>query len=298
MRWPSLNPRFVVYATVLIFAAQNFGTESVHDELVRLQEQQGLTLAWIDNNLQGMAFMGRESSANPFRAVLFKRRRVIPLKDSVPPLQPPGFKFSDIPRLATIDLCWSHDQTKLAATMNRSGEGILGIFDLRTKTTQTFDSQVGQDFHFTSQCWSPDDKYIAYEAEGNVKVFLSDEENSRIRVIAKGTYVTWSPDGDWIAFLNDDTYYAMHPDGSGRRKLFHNYWGGAASALYWSPDSRIVAYVRELGFLQGGTLDAEANQLRARRLEDGSEDRLCPNGVDGYADYQWVTSPELIKKPN
>lgn len=293
----ALNPRLVVYAAVLIFAVQNFGTESVHDELVRLQEQQGLTLAWIDDNSQVTAFMGQKTSADPFRAVQFKGRRVVPLKGSAPPLQPPGFKFSDIPRLATIDLCWSHDQTKLAATMNRSGEGILGIYDLRTKTTQTFDSHVGQVFHFTSQCWSPDDRRIAYAVEQNVKVFSPGTGNSSILVIAQGTDVTWSPDGQWISFLDHGTYYAVHPDGTGRRKLFHNHWGTAISALYWSPDSRIVAYVRELGFLQGGALDAEVNQLRARRLSDGDEETLCPDSVDWYADYQWVTSSEFVKKP-
>jgi hypothetical protein len=88
----------------------------------------------------------------------------------------------------------------------------------------------------------------------------------------------------------------MHPDGSDRKKLFHNHWGGAVSALYWSPDSRIVAYVRELGFLQGGALDAEVNQLRVRRLEDGSDDRLS-DGVDWYTNYHWITTGELKKRP-
>src|SRR6202042_1753604 len=123
-----------------------------------------------------------------------------------------------------------------------------------------------------SQCWSLDDKRLVYETDGAIRLY--DVESDRADAIAKGTDPTWSPDGKWIAFRDRDTYYAIYPDGNGRKKLFHNHWGNAVSALYWSPDSRIVAYIRELGFLQGGTLDAEANQLRVRRLEDGSDDSL------------------------
>jgi hypothetical protein len=76
--------------------------------------------------------------------------------------------------------------------------------------------------------------------------------------------------------------------------LFHNYWGTAVSGLYWSPDSRIVAYVRELGFLQGGALDAGLNQLRVRRLEDGSDTWLSRENVH-WEGYRWITDRELAK---
>jgi WD40-like Beta Propeller Repeat len=285
--------KLVACAVMLVSSVQPVANESVHDELVRLQEQDGLTLAWTDSRALLISYRGLANADDPFRAILFRRRMVIPLKDSLPALQPTGFKFSDIPRLATIDLCWSHDQTKLAATMFHPDGASLGIIDLRTKATQTFDSQAGQVMHFTSQCWSPDDKQVAYEVERSVKVYTLGADSSSVRVLAEGTDVTWSPDGNWISFRDHNTYYAIHPDGSGRKKLFEK--TSAVSALYWSPDSRIVAYVRERGFLQGGALDAEVNQLRVRRLEDGSEDRLCPDSVDWYANYQWVKSPAFVK---
>lgn len=190
--------------------------------------------------------------------------------------QPNGFSLEEYPDLSEIGMCWSHDHTKVASTMiNRStGSVRLGILDLRSKQTRAIAINVDQKPYVTSQCWSPDDKAIVYELDGDVRLY--EVENDRADAIAKGTDPTWSPDGKWIAFRNGDAYYAMHPDGSERRELFRNHWGKAVSALYWSPDSRIVAYVRELGFLQGGALDAEFNELRVRRLEDGSEDRLCP----------------------
>jgi hypothetical protein len=301
MRWPSLNPRFVVYAAVLIFAAQNFGTESVHDELVRLQEQQGLTLAWTDNNALSSEYLGRPEKGTPFRAVLFRERKVIPFSDSATAIRPNGFNLKEIPGRVTPELCWSHDRSRVAVVALTSDEVGLEIFDRQTKEIQAFDSPApvrDETVYFTSQCWSPDDKNVVYVMGSSVKVHSVDGGPQSIRVIAQGTGATWSPDGQWIAFLNHGVYYAIHPDGTGKRKVFHNHWGTAVSALYWSPDSRIVAYVRELGFLQGGALDAEVNQLRARRLADGDETTLCPDSVDSAADYQWVTSPELIKEPN
>jgi hypothetical protein len=284
----------VVCAGTLAFSAQALSNESVHAELVRLQDQTGLTIAWVDNSALTVSLTRHIPVSIGVRAVAFKRREVVPLKDSLLAFKLNGFRFDDFPKVAAVDLCWSHDGSMVAATMFDPPEASLGIFIVRSKVTQAIEPRATQRMHFTSQCWSPDDKQVAYELDGSVKVYQTGADTStRIRVLAKGTDVTWSPDGNWVAFRDHDTYYAVQPDGTGRRKLFQE--NGSISALYWSPDSRIVAYVRERGFLQGGALDAEGNQLRARRLEDGSEDRLCPDSVNWFANYQWVISRELIK---
>jgi hypothetical protein len=287
----------VIITVALIFAPRALTRESVRAELIRLQNQYGLTVAWVDGNVETRSVRVGAGLDSGVRAVSFAERRVITLKDSLQAFRPEGFRFENIPRVATVDLCWSHDKSRLAATMLHPPEASLGIYDLGSKVTQVIELRAEQRMHFTSQCWSRDDKQVAYESEGSVKVSQVGGDTLRVRVLARGTDVTWSPDGEWIAFRDRDTYYAIHPDGNGRKKLFHNHWGGAVSALYWSPDSRIVAYVRELGFLQGGALDAEVNQLRVRRLEDGSEDRLCPDSVDWYANYHWIMSRELLKSP-
>jgi hypothetical protein len=217
--------------------------------------------------------------------------------DSLQAFRPDGFKFGEYPELLAIGMCWSHDQTKLVSIMinHATRSARLGILDLNSKHTRAVAINVERRPMVTSQCWSLDDKRLVYETDGAVRLY--DIENDAADAIAKGTDPTWSPDGKWIAFRDHDTYYAIHPDGSGRKKLFRNHWGSAVSALYWSPDSRIVAYIRELGFLQGGTLDAEANQLRVRRLEDGSDDSLSPVSVDWYANYHWIRSSEMMKNP-
>jgi WD40 repeat protein len=293
--WNEITLGLSVFAIILVFCGRALTRESVRAELIRLQDEKGLTLAWIDGNMQTKAIMIGAGLDSGVRAVLFEKHKVVALGDSLRAFRPDGFKFYDFPRVATDDLCWSHEWSKAAATMFHPPEASLGIYDLSSKVTQVIETRVDARMHFTTQCWSPDDKQVAYDSQGSVKVFQIGRDSTSVRILAKGADVTWSPDGNWIAFRDGDTYYAIHADGSGRKKLFRNHWGSAVSALYWSPDSRIVAYVRELGFLQGGALDAEVNQLRARRLEDGSDDRLCPDSVAWYANYRWIKSDELTK---
>ncbi len=64
-----------------------------------------------------------------------------------------------------------------------------------------------------------------------------------------GRYATWSPDGNWIAFFEDDGYYAIRPSGNDKKLLFKK--KDALTALWWSPDSRLVAYVSRNGFFEG-----------------------------------------------
>jgi len=287
--WREIRFGLAVCTVMTIFSAQALATESVRAELIRLQRQFGLTFAWSE---EGVSRFSSPSDA-VVQAVSFQSQSIIRLKDSLQAFRPNGFSLGEYPEVLGIGMCWSHDQTKLAATIiNRStGRVIFGILNLNSKQTRAVAINVDQKMYVTSQCWSRDDKKFIYAMDGGVRLY--DFDKDRADDIAKGTDPTWSPDGNWIGFRDGDTYYAMHPDGGGRKELFRNRWGKAISGLYWSPDSRIVAYVRELGFLQGGALDAEANQLRARRLEDGSDDALCPDNVDWYANYQWITSGEI-----
>jgi hypothetical protein len=284
----------IVWIPRLAITPQPSPRGSVRSELIRLQDEKGLTVAWVDNNILGTAYF-THSAVTSVQAISFKKRRVLQLKDSLEAFRPDGFNSEEGPGHWGISGCWSHDQRKLAAmSVDHSTAGVtLGILDVNSRHLHTIAINGDQRRRVMSQCWSPDDQKLVYETAADVMVF--NVEDDRSGTVAKGEDPTWSPDGEWIAFRDRDTYYAIHPDGSGRRKLFHSYWGRAVSALYWSPDSRVVAYVRELGFLQGGAFDAEVNQLRVRRLEDGSEAWLCRDSVQ-LEGYLWITNRELKHK--
>ncbi len=261
-------------------------SESVREELSRLQGSGGLTFAWV-------AETGARWSAEKVEGVNFQKRQVVPISGALGDFRPENDGQSR-PQVQAIGKCWSHDQTKLAATFLESSTGKVSVQILgrQSQKMRAIAVNVSQAPFMTSQCWSEDDTKLVYAMDGAVRVY--NLANDRADAIAKGSDPTWSPDGQWIAFRDGDNFYAVHPDGTGQRKVFRNHWGRAVSALYWSPDARIVAYVRELGFLQGGALDAEVNQLRARRLSDGSDESLCDDSVDWYANYRWIDSAELM----
>jgi hypothetical protein len=285
----------LVWIPRLAITPQPSPTGSVRSELIRLQNEKGLTVAWLDSNSLGRVYF-THAGVPDVEAIAFKKRMVVQLQNSLEAFQPSGFDNEEYPGVFAIGGCWSHDQKKLAtySVDHSTGTGYaLEILDVNSKKVHAIATNGDQRRLVSSQCWSQDDQKLVYETDADVMVF--DVEADRSEAVAKGADPTWSPDGKWIAFRVHDTYYAIHPDGSGRKKLFHNYWGDAVSALYWSPDSRIVAYVRELGFLQGGALDAEVNQLRVRRLEDGSEAWLCRDSVQ-LEGYRWIMKPELMKR--
>jgi hypothetical protein len=95
---------------------------------------------------------------------------------------------------------------------------------------------------------------------------------------------------DWRrAGKRSENYYAIHPSGEGKKELFHK--TRAYSGLFWSPDTRFVAYVHE-GFV---ALGVEFYHLMVRRLKDNSETWVA-DGVGCCINFQWVTNPELLKR--
>jgi hypothetical protein len=282
--------------------------ESLRAELVRLQEQTGLTLAMDDGGLGIVLFDKRTViyGKNLYRTTESQVARSMGRgvvsgdgtevagtlfdlgQGSLAIVQPDGSNLRLYPDVSPRDICWSNDKSKLAMTVVKgSSDAELEIMDLRSKATQEIDPSA----KLTAQCWSPDDTKIVYQTDDSVKIAEIGRDKSTIHILTKGQYPTWSPDGQWIAYFDHNAYYAVHPDGQGRKELFH-YWNPFAP-LYWSPDSRMVAYVADLGFLQGGAPDAEVGQLRVRRLDDGSQAWVAEGQIP---DFQWVRSPGLPKQ--
>jgi hypothetical protein len=268
-----------VCAIALLFCPQVLGTESVRDELIRRQRETGLTFAWID----------RDGT----KGIEFAEQSAVPVSDvSRSAFAPIGFNFHDFGGYASQE-CWSHDQTKLFGRADISGIQTLLVINRQSNKTNTVAENAPFADVVASQCWSRDDRRLVYQLNGEIRIF--DTESAASSALTRGTEPSWCPDSEWISFLDRGSYYAIRPDGTGRRKLFHK--GGAKSPLYWSPDSRIVAYVRQVSFPETRIIDVEVYGLRVRRLTDGWDERLCPDNL-GSQNYHWVTSAELKNRPD
>jgi Tol biopolymer transport system component len=307
--------------------------ESVRAELIRLQGQIGLTLisfegAGNEGPVYVVAFASRslperqllkEKDAEVLaispdgREIAFQLRRKtgrtfttrtgnhFPIYESyLGIVRRDGSDLREYPDLEEpYDVCWSPDGSMLALTAKnlRRGKDAAHGLQILNPGSATIEELDAKGFA-TSQCWSPDGKEIVYQAGDTLRVYDIQEKKSR--TLTNGRYATWSPDGNRIAFLEDDGYYALRPSGNERKRLFRK--KDALTALWWSPDSRFVAYVSRNRFFEGSWWPPiEQGRLRVRRLDDNAEDWVANLYIEGHVpSFQWVKGiePNATDEPN
>jgi Tol biopolymer transport system component len=115
--------------------------------------------------------------------------------------------------------------------------------------------------------WSPNDKELVFQAGAGDRqpndplpgIFVFNQENKTIKRLDSGSNPSWSPNGEFIAYLGDyfkkeerNNWYIMKPDGTNKQILFsHKEFipsgQGFIAKLIWSPDMRYVIYHRTAG---------------------------------------------------
>ena len=291
--WPAnwLNSNRIIFKSKAVSALMSRGG-GVRAQLARMQKESALTIA-------SYSFEGPEAILFDRRAMVHGTRQAYQNSNSgavsrdgtqialllhagenrrpyLGIVRMDGSALQEYPEVDTpTEMCWSYDQSKLAVT---SQDHKLVVLNLTTRAVTEIDPRA----IITSQCWSPDNGEVVYEAaHGNLRIFTISRGESR--ELTTGTDSSWSPDGYWIAYHDRDNYFVIRPSGEDKRKLFHK--TRVVSALYWSPDSRFVAYVHRDFF----ALDVEFYHLMVRRLEDGDEDWVADN-VDGNSNLQWIAN--------
>ncbi|RPJ56209.1 MAG: peptidase S41 [Acidobacteria bacterium] len=97
---------------------------------------------------------------------------------------------------------------------------------------------------------SPTGKRVAFEARGDIFT-VPAEHGPVINVTASSgvaeRYPSWSPDGKWLAYWSDrsgEYELVVRPaDGSGSEQSLTTLGPGFRYGLYWSPDSKKIAFV-------------------------------------------------------
>jgi hypothetical protein len=206
--------------------------------------------------------------------------------------------FGDIG--SPFGMCWSHDSSRLVllASNPKVSEGestpALQVLNLETGDAE----QIGDlNAVVTSQCWSADDSEIVYtlnQERGVRLVRLFDVRTRRSRDVTQGAFATWSSDGKFMAFLKcppsleDCDYYEIDPSNTRTNLLFHTDVG--QTPIWWSPDSRFVAYVSPIGPHEdrSGATASQVYRLRVRRLADNAEDWVLNLAETDALEFQWT----------
>ena len=105
--------------------------------------------------------------------------------------------------------------------------------------------------------WSPDGRRIVFriQDEHGKGLRILDVGSGEVTVLTEGNgnkdnFPTWSPKGDEISFSSDREdgdweIYAIHPDGTGLRRITHLPGNDAHSS--WSPDGQWLAFATGMG---------------------------------------------------
>lgn len=150
--------------------------------------------------------------------------------------------------------CGQRGEGPFLHLMNADGSGI------RLVGAPNDSSRVGG-----SLTWSPDGQQIAYVRDNGLQpgvIVITDTLGHEQRVIAHGYGPAWSPTGEWIAYLSQDSprnstpfLRLVRPDGTGDRILFPlservtvdqaarsvpGAWAGGP--LVWSADAKLLAF--------------------------------------------------------
>lgn len=120
-------------------------------------------------------------------------------------------------------------------------------------------------------------------ADGTERRVVLDEEVSAAGHIRA---LTWSPDGEWLAFATDSSLYVVRPDGTGLRRVVSGQFV-TAPAVQWSPDGSRIAYLRT-----GGTCVSPTGKDEDLACEEGA---LSIVNVDGTGEQviEGIRTPEI-----
>lgn len=188
---------------------------------------------------------------------------------------------------------FSPDGSKVAFVAGRectvaSSDDGLTILNLETGRMTTVPGPGSQSISWIyALSWSPDGKYLAGAVAGHRygDIVVIDVATGETKTIAEGSDPSWSPKGDWIAYIKSADCMIVHPDGTGARSLFEE----ERKWMEWIPDPPLVwAPDGEKLLINQRKADAAGSRVIMMNLATGHGVRISKNPevvVSGWVPY-------------
>jgi WD40-like Beta Propeller Repeat len=159
------------------------------------------------------------------------------------------------PTAPTPALLLPPTQGKSATTCASTDPPQICVRDIQTEQI----SQVTNDLRFPEigpYAWSPDGQQLVFPAFPTLgappDLFVINADGTDLHPVTPGerftdTYdqePTWSPDGDWIAFVHDCSLWLVKPSGADAHVILNMVPGKSCVATPgWSPDGKYIAFM-------------------------------------------------------
>jgi hypothetical protein len=132
--------------------------------------------------------------------------------------------------------------------------------------------------------WSGDESRIAYEAIGDLGIYVTNVDGSGERLLVEdGSEPAWSPDSSRIAFITNDLS-VINADGTNERQLVTDVAQSVKPA--WSPDGSTILFGRD-------TSSGDEN-LYVVNFDGSGERKLTATPIDDDVPARWSPDGKLV----
>ncbi|MBE0637611.1 MAG: PD40 domain-containing protein [Bacteroidales bacterium] len=179
--------------------------------------------------------------------------------------------------------------------------GYLYYFDLVTQRPVKIEIQIMNDFNASRPQWKDADKTIrsaSLSYDGNRIAFGSRGEIFSVPVksgvirnltntnIEHDRNLSWSPDGNWIAYISDktgeDEIFVIKPDGTEKPVQLTTNADTYKFSLRWSPDSKKIAWHDQMKRLQFIDIETKSTTV------------IATSTAGEINDYDWSTDSKWL----